>query len=68
MSTYVFLYTGWNITLNGTTNRSDTNESLAASIGVFIAILVGSLACIFILIGGCIIWHQFYMKCLKKKM
>lgn len=40
--------------------------SLEASLGIFIAILFGSLAGIFLILSGCVIGHICYMKYLKK--
>jgi hypothetical protein len=44
----------------------DSDSPLGVSLGLFAAILFGSLLFIFILLGACVIWHTIYMRCLKK--
>ncbi len=39
---------------------------LSVSLGIFAAILFGSLAGIFLIIGGCMASHRIYMKFFKK--
>ena len=59
-----------NITLSTTTLRTgiaSEEEDLGLSLGIFAAILFGSMVFIFMLMGFCILWHVFYMKCLKKE-
>jgi hypothetical protein len=52
--------------MNSTVEEDVKNESIAADLGIFAAILIGSLVVIFILIGACILSHVCYMKFFKK--
>lgn len=56
-----------NTIIDGTEEESEDDEPLAVSLGMFAAILFGSLLFIFILLGVCVLWHTFYMKFLKKR-
>jgi hypothetical protein len=44
----------------------EEQPALSVSLGIFAAILFGSLAGIFLIIGGCMASHRIYMKYFKK--
>lgn len=57
-----------NTTSNMTLNESNEELSVAADLGIFAAILFGSMIGILVLISSCILWHFFYMRFLKKPL
>ena len=48
------------------TFETEEDEPLIVSLGIFAAILFGSLGVIFLIIGGCIVGHKVYMRFFKK--
>jgi hypothetical protein len=56
-----------NVTTTTPLLEEEPDEPLGVSLGMFAAILFGSLLFIFVLLGACVIWHTVYMKCLKRR-
>lgn len=58
-----------NSTLSTSTLRTfevQKEDPLEVSLGIFLAILFGSLAIVFLIIGMCILTHTAYMRYFKK--
>lgn len=48
-------------------SNDEDEEPLGTSLGIFAAILFGSMGILFVLIGSCILTHTIYMRFFKKE-